>query len=136
MFSGLLDEALGTQETESILDTMLGVVGSSGRHGATPAPRESDALREIDLLGERLEPVEEEEEEEQEQADNRSHLSELIKTKVSIAADRHITGPAREVPKAAAPIEVPIEIPVTLHIDADADEQEIEVILKIRLKRK
>jgi len=81
---------------------------------------------EAELLGEGLEPVEEEE-------DGRPHLSELIKTRVSIPADRHITkAPVKDAAKATAPIEVP----VTIHIDADAAEQDIEVILKIRLKRK
>ena len=133
MFSGLLDEALGTQDTESILDTVLGVGGSSSRE--TAKPKDNDPMAEIELLGENLEPVEEEE------SESRSHLSELIKTKVSITPDRHITGGAtKEAPKAPpaakASAKAPIEVPVTLHIDADSDEQEIELLLKIRLKRK
>jgi hypothetical protein len=83
-------------------------------------------MREIEaeLLGEGLEPVEEE---------GRSHLSELIKTRVTIPRDHHITNaPVKGVAKARPPIEVP----VTIEIDADAAEQDIEVILKIRLKRK
>jgi signal recognition particle receptor subunit beta len=129
MFSGLLDEALGSQETESILDTVLGG-GSSQGHAPKPSRQEDDPMREIEveLLGENLEPVEEEE--------SRSHLSELIKTKVSIPAGRHISNPAaKDAPKASAK-DAPIEVPITLHIDANAAEQDIEVILKIRLKRK
>ncbi len=132
MFSGLLDEALGSQETESILDTVLGG-GTSKGHAPKPPRQDNDPMRdiEVELLGEGLEPLEEE--------DSRSHLSELIKTKVSIPAERHITGapaqPTKEAPKASAK-DAPIEVPITLHIDANAAEQDIEVILKIRLKRK
>ncbi len=132
MFSGLLDEALGSQETESILDSVLGGGGASSRHTTNPPRDRSDAMREIevDFLGESLEPVEEEE-------DNRSHLSELIKTRVSIPAERHISSAppkaaAKEAPKARGPIEVPI----TIEIDAEAADQDIELLLKIRLKRK
>ena len=131
MFSGLLDDASGYQETDSILDSVLGGGGASSRH-TTNTPRDrSDPMREIEieLLGEGLEPVEEEK-------DGRSHLSELIKTRVSIPADRHITNaPAKKV-KQAAQAKGPIEIPVTIEIDADAAEQDIELLLKIRLKRK
>ncbi len=128
MFSGLLDEALGTSEAESILDSVLGGGGAPNRHTTKPSRQDSDPMREIEaeLLGEGLEPVEEEE-------DGRSHLSELIKTRVTIPADRHITNaPGKGVAKARPPIEVP----VTIEIDADATDQDIEVILKIRLKRK
>lgn len=127
MFSGLLDEALGVQETESILDSVLGG-GGANRHTTKPPRQDSDPMREIEaeLLGEGLEPVEEQE-------DGRSHLSELIKTRVTIPKDHHITNaPVKGVAKARPPIEVP----VTIEIDADAAEQDIEVILKIRLKRK
>jgi signal recognition particle receptor subunit beta len=128
MFSGLLDEALGTQETESILDSVLGGGGASNRHRTNPPRHDSDPMREIEveLLGEGLMPVEEEE-------GGGSHLSELIKTRVTIPKDRHITNvPVKGASKATAPIEVPI----TLHIDANAEEQDIELLLKIRLKRK
>jgi hypothetical protein len=130
MFSGLLDEALGSQETESILDSVLGGGGSS-RHTTNPPHDRSDPMREIEveLLGEGLEPVEEE--------DSRSHLSELIKTRVSIPAERHITNaPAKAAAKAAPKPVTPIEVPVTIEIDAEAAEQDIELLLKIRLKRK
>lgn len=127
MFSGLLDEALGIQETESILDSVLGG-GGANRHTTKPPRQDSDPMREIEaeLLGEGLEPVEEEE-------DGRSHLSELIKTRVTIPKDRHITNAPVKGVAIARP---PIEVPVTIEIDADAAEQDIEVILKIRLKRK
>ena len=129
MFSGLLDEALGSQETESILDSVLGGGSASNRHTTKPPREHSDPMRDIEaeLLGESgLQPIEEEE-------DGRSHLSELIKTRVTIPKDHHITNaPGKGVAKARPPIEVP----VTIEIDADAAEQDIEVILKIRLKRK
>jgi signal recognition particle receptor subunit beta len=128
MFSGLLDEALGSQETESILESVLGGGGAPNRPATKPPRQESDPMREIEveLLGEGLEPVEEEE-------SGASHLSELIKTRVSIPAERRITSaPVEEAANATAPIEVP----VTIHVDANAEEQDIEVILKIRLKRK
>jgi signal recognition particle receptor subunit beta len=128
MFSGLLDEALGTQETESILDSVLGGGGASNRHRTNPPRQDSDPMREIqvELLGEGLTPVEEEE-------GGGSHLSELIKTRVTIPKDRHITNvPVKGASKATGPIEVPI----TLHIDANAEEQDIELLLKIRLRRK
>ncbi len=131
MFSGLLDEALGSQETESILDSVLGGGAASSRHTTNPPQDRSDPMREIEveLLGEGLEPVEEE--------DSRSHLSELIKTRVSIPAERRMTNaPAKAAQKEAATASGPIEVPVTIHIDADAEEQDIEVLLKIRLKRK
>jgi signal recognition particle receptor subunit beta len=127
MFSGLLDEALGSQETESILDSVLGGSGAANRHTTNPPRDRNDPMREIEveLLGESLEPVEEE--------DSRSHLSELIKTRVSIPAERHITNaPAKEAAKARGPIEVP----VTIHVDANTEEQDIEILLKIRLERK
>jgi signal recognition particle receptor subunit beta len=127
MFAGLLDEALGAQETESILDSVLGG-GAPRGHAAKPARQDRDPIRDIEaeLLGEGLEPVEEEEE-------GRSHLSELIKTRVSIPADRHITNSP---PKDAAKATGPIEVPLTIEIDAGDAEQDIELLLKIRLKRK
>jgi hypothetical protein len=127
MFSELLDEALGTNEAESILDSVLGGGGAPNRHTTKPPRQDRDPMREIEaeLLGEGLEPVDEEE--------GRLHLSELIKTRVTIPKDRHITNaPVKDTAKASGPIEVP----VTIHIDADAPEQDIEIILKIRLKRK
>jgi hypothetical protein len=127
MFSGLFDDTLGTPDSESILDTVLGAGGAPNR--TSSKPRANDPMAEIELLGENLEPVEEEE--------ARSHLSELIKTKVSIPAERHLSGPSvKETPKAPPSAKAPIEVPITLHVDGDADEQEIEVLLKIRLKRK
>jgi hypothetical protein len=131
MFSGLLDEALGSQETESILDSVLGGGSASNRHTTNPPRDRNDPMREIEveLLGEGLEPVEEE--------DSRSHLSELIKTRVSIPAERHITNaPAKAAAKEPAKARGPIEVPVTIEIDAGAGEQDIELLLKIRLKRK
>jgi hypothetical protein len=133
MFSGLLDEALGSQETESILDSVLGGRGgASGRHITNPPTDRSDPMREIEveLLGEGLEPVEEEK-------DSRPHLSELIKTRVSIPAERHITNaPEKAAAKEAAKASRPIEVPITIEIDAEAADQDIELLLKIRLKRK
>ncbi len=123
MFSGLLEEALGTNEAESI-DRR----GAPNRHSMKPPGKGHDPMREIEaeLHGEGLEPAEEEE-------DSGSHLSELIKTRVSISKDHPITGaPLKETAKAPPPIEVP----VTIKIDANAAEQDIELLLKIRLKRK
>jgi signal recognition particle receptor subunit beta len=127
LFSGLLDEALGMNEAESILDSVLGGGGAPDRHTTKPPRKDRDPMREIEaeLLGEGLEPLEEEE-------DSRSHLSELIKTRISIPADRHITNaPVKDAAKAT----LPIEVPVTIEIDAGAAEQDIELLLKIRLKR-
>jgi signal recognition particle receptor subunit beta len=126
MFSGLLDEALGAQETESILDSVLSGGGGSNRQ--PKPPRElSDPMREIEaeLMGESLEPA-------GEQESGGPHLSELIKTRVTIPKDRHITNP----PAATVSSAGPIEVPVTIEIDADALERDIELLLKIRLKPK
>jgi hypothetical protein len=134
MFSGLLDDALGAPETESILDSVLGGGRDGSPHGGEPSRHQSDPMRdiEVELLGDGLQPVEEEEE-------GRSHLSELIKTRVSIPTDRHITGPpvqpVKPVKEVAKP-KGPIEVPLTIEIEGDAAEQEIELLLKIRLKRK
>jgi len=128
MFSGLLDEALGTNEAESILDRVLGGGGAPNPHTMKPPRKDHDPMREIEaeLHGEGLEPVEEEE-------DSRPYLSELIKTQVTIPKDPHIiSAPVKGTAKAPPPIEVP----VTIKIDADAAEQDIELLLKIRLKRK
>ncbi|HEY7697369.1 MAG TPA: GTPase domain-containing protein, partial [Vicinamibacteria bacterium] len=128
MFSGLLDEALGSQETESILDSVLGGGPKENRHTTKPPRQESDPMREIEveLLGESLEPVDEAE-------DGHSNLSELIKTRITIPKGQHVTNaPVKGAPKASGPIEVP----VTIEIDAGAAEQDIELLLKIRLKRK
>jgi signal recognition particle receptor subunit beta len=127
MFSGLLDEALGSQETESILDSVLGGGPAKNRHTTKPPRQESDPMREIEveLLGESLEPDDAE--------DGHSNLSELIKTRITIPTAQHVTNsPVKGAPKASGPIEVP----VTIEIDADAAEQDIELLLKIRLKRK
>ncbi len=111
MFSGLLDEALGTPG-----DRVDPRYHARRRRLLRPPWRDSRAAgerRPSRNRSPRGRPRARRRGRGTEQADNRSHLSELIKTKVSIAADRHITGPARAgSAKAAAPIEVPIEVPV------------------------
>jgi len=120
MFSGLLEEALGAEKTESIL-------GSASSPSAEP-PVERDAIADLEaeLMGGDLEPIGEE--------SAGSKLSELIKTRVSIPTDQITTAPPVKAPP--GPGTKPIEVPVTLEIDANTDEQEIELLLKIRLKRK
>jgi mutual gliding-motility protein MglA len=136
MFSGLLDEALGAQETESILDSVLGE-SSSKPHNTNPPLGDDNPMGELEaeLLGaERFE-------ESSHDHGSRPDLSELIKTRVSIPADKVITNAkARASAKGATP-EDPgsrdrIEVPVTLHIDASDLDRDIELLLKIRLKRK
>jgi len=129
MFSGLLEEALGAEQTESILDSALGVDETPSKGPSTEPPIGSnvdtsdtaDPISDIEaeLMGNQLEPVEE-----------GSHLSELIKTRVSIPTDKSTTSPPRSA-KSSGPKQV--EVPVTIQIDGTEDE--IEVILKITLKR-
>lgn len=127
MFSGLLEEALGAEQTESILDNALGVdeTPSSGPSTEPPlrgALDESNPIDDIEaeLMGGGLQPVE-----------DGAHLSELIKTRVSIPTDKVTTSPPASA-RSASPKQV--EVPVTIHIDGT--EQEIELILKISLKKK
>ena len=64
-------------------------------------------------------------------ADN---LSRLIETKVSIPQDPATTTPPAGV---SGPIASQrIEVPVVLEVDGSVEEQEIELLLKIRLKKK
>jgi signal recognition particle receptor subunit beta len=128
LFSGLLDEALGGKEAEELLDNVLGGGPPSSPHVTKPKRHDSDPMREIEgeLLGESLEPVDE-------PVESRPNLSELIKTRVTIPKSHHITNvPVKGAVKASGPIEVPI----TIHIDPDSPEQDIELLLKIRLKHK
>ncbi len=127
MFAGLLDEALGAKEAEGLLDDVLGG-GASSQNTTKPPRHQSDPMREIEveLLGESLEPVDD-------SGDDHPHLSELIKTRVTIPKSHHITNvPVKAEAKPAGPIEVPI----TITIDGSAQEQDIELLLKIRIKRK
>jgi len=146
MFSGLLDEALGARETESILDEALDSSQASvpSETASEPLSEPSDSLHEIevDFLGDELDgdPLEQAEGPDTlggpggPSAPSQSHLSELIKTRVSIPTDSATTSPPA---KAAAPSEPHrVEVPVTLHVDADRLDEEIELVLKIRLKRK
>jgi hypothetical protein len=127
MLSGLLDEALGSEKTESILDSALGVdeAPSSGPSTEPPVGDSSDAHDpigdiEVELMGGDLEPVEE-----------GSHLSELIKTRVSIPTDNATTSPPQS-PQSHGPKR--IEVPLTIQLDGT--EREIELVLKIKLQRK
>lgn len=138
MFSGLLDEALGAQETESILDSVLGAPPSKP-HVVKPKVPDSNPMGDIEaeLLGAELV-------DEARGSGSRPDLSELIKTRVSVSADK-IGKPApveaREREKAkdapqAGSARDRIEVPVTLHVDATDLDQDIELVLKIRLKRR
>jgi small GTP-binding protein len=125
MFSGLLEEALGSRETESILDSVL---TSDSAPPAAKAPAQEDPMSEIEveLLGDGLEPVEEE---------ARPSLSELIKTRVSMPTEiRHPPTPAK--PTAPAKARGPIEVPVEVEIDGDLFGGDIELILRVRITRK
>ena len=89
MFSGLLEEAIGAQKTDSILDSAFGVDETPSQGPSTEPPvggslDASDPIRDIEaeLMGDDLEPV----------ADG-SQLSELIKTRVSIPTDKVTTTP-------------------------------------------
>ena len=102
MFSGLLEEALGAKKTESILDSAFGV-DETPSQGPSTEPPVADG----------------------------SHLSELIKTRVSIPAEKVQTTP----PESAKPSGAKrVEVPVTIQIDGT--EQEIELLLKISFKKK
>ena len=122
MFSGLLEEALGAQKTDSILDSAFGVDETPSQGPSTEPPvggsldASDDPIRDIEaeLMGDDLEPV----------ADG-SQLSELIKTRVSIPTDKVTTTPP-ESAKSSGPKRV--EVPVTIQIDGT--EQEIELLLK------
>jgi small GTP-binding protein len=124
MFSGLLDEALGSHETESILDSVL---GTSGASSSRQSSAQSDPMRDIqdELLGsDALEST---------YGTARPDLSELIKTRVSIPADKVTTNAPGKSAKKPRP---PIEVPVVVEVPAEALGQDIELILKIRLKPK
>ncbi len=113
MFSGLLDEGAGLEVTASVINE--------------PSVEE-DVVRDLeaDLLSGELD---------LEQGPSSSeNLSELIKTQVSITHDQATTVPPASV---SGPIaNQRIEVPVTIEVDGSLDEQEIELLLKIRLKRK
>ena len=110
MFSGLLEEALGAEQTESILDSAFGVDETPSKGPSTDPP-----------VGGNLEAPD----------PNRDIDAELIKTKVSIPADKVTTTPP-EFAKLSAPRRV--EVPITIQIDGT--EQEIELLLKITFKKK
>lgn len=115
MFSGLLDESPGDEVTASI---------------ASEPSVEEDVARDLesDLLGGDLD---------LEQGSSAAeNLSELIKTKVPIPHDQITTVPPVSV---SGPIaNQRIEVPVTIELDGSLDdtEQVIELLLKIRLKKK
>ena len=126
MVSGLLEEALGAEKTDSILDSAFGVEETPSQGLSTEPPvgrnlEAPDPIRDVEaeLMEDALERVE-----------DGSHLSELIKTKVSIRADKVTTIP-REPAKSPGPKRV--EVPVTIQIDGT--EQEIELLLKITFKK-
>lgn len=128
MFSGLLEDAVGAEKTESILDEAFGVdeavsTGPSTEPPAGASP-EDDPIRDIEaeLMGGELEPVENESD---------SHLAELIKTRVTISKDKVNTAPGQ----AKKPSGVKrLEVPITLELDGT--EGEVELLLKITLKKK
>ena len=119
MFSGLLDEGAVDELTASI---------------ASEPSVEEDVVRDLesdlesDLLGGALD---------LEQGSSAAEsLSELIKTKAPIPHDQITTVPPVSV---SGPIaNQRIEVPVTIELDGSVDdaEQVIELLLKIRLKRK
>lgn len=127
MFSGLLEEALGAEQTESILDSAFGVDETPSEGPSTEPPVGGnldvpDPIRDIEaeLMEGDIEPVE-----------AGSNLSELIKTRVSIPTDKVTTiPPASAKPSAPRRVEVPITIQV------DGTEQEIELLLKITFEKK
>ena len=118
MFSGLLDDAFSAEKTDSILGD-----AAAPADGSVP---ESDAIADLEaeLLGGDLEP--------EPNDDPASNLSELIKTKVSISRDQITTTPPVKAPSAGGTkrIEVPVDVEI------DGSEEQIELLLKIRLKRK
>ena len=114
MFSGLLDEALGASETESILGGATKPASNRQAIGGDPM---SDI--EAELLGERLKPVSSE--------NIGSNLSELVKTRISIPTERVTTN---------RPVRGPRSIEVPLTIEVEDGEKDIELLLKIRLLHK
>ena len=115
MFSGLFDAGGGVEVTASILNE--------------PSVEE-DVVRDLeaDLLGGELDV--------EQGSSAAEHLSKLIKTKVPIPQGQVTT---------IAPVSVSgpianqrIEVPVTIELDGSRDdvEQEIELLLKIRFKKK
>ena len=142
MFSGLLDEALGARETESIFEEALGPSSTSestSTPSSLPSSDEEDGEGsiefEVDFLEDSLEPVEAPDPlGGQGGARASSVLSELIKTRVSIPKDPATTGPPRKGEASEPPPRV--EVPVTLHVDPEILDGDIELVLKIRFKRK
>jgi small GTP-binding protein len=129
MFSGLLDEALGAQETASILDDVLGSSSGPATDPRRDALSTSDPIRDIEA-----ELLAESPESSYGVDAPRRDLSELIKTRVSIPADRVTTNAPKG---SSAKARDPIEVPVTVEVDADAlGGGDIELLLKIRLKPK
>jgi hypothetical protein len=129
MFSGLLEEALGAEKTESILDDALGIDDLMST-GPPTQPPIGDSVElenpmrdlEAELMGGGLEPVDRVSE---------SNLSELIKTRVSISTDKITTSPPQSTEQASVKR---VEVPVV--VEVDGTEREIELLLKISLKRK
>ena len=112
MFSGLLEEALGAEQTESILDSALGVDETPSKGPSTKPP-----------VGGNLDVPE--------PAEGGSNLSELIKTRVSIPTDKVTTTP----PASAEPSGPKrVEVPVTIQIDGT--ERAIELLLRITFEKK
>ena len=127
MFSGLLEEALGAEKTDSILESAFGADETPSQGPSTDPPvggnlEAPHRIRGVEagLMEGALEPVE-----------DGSHLSELIKTRVSIPADKVATNPPES---AKSPGPKRVEVPVTIQIDGT--EQEIELLLKISFKKK
>jgi len=113
MFSGLLDEGAGVEVTATVLKE--------------PSVEEH-VVRDLeaDFLGGTFDA-----EQGRSAAEN---LSELIKTQISMPRDQATTIPPASV---SGPIaNQRIEVPVTIEVDDSLAEQEIELLLKIRLKRK
>lgn len=130
MFSGLLDDALGAEKTESILDEAFGVDESASPGPSTEPPIGKSSAQEnpigdieAELMGGDLEPVE---------GESDSHLSELIKTRITVSKDKATTSPEQS--HETSPAVKRLEVPVTLEIDGT--EEEVELLLRIRLKRK
>lgn len=122
-FAGLLDEALSESEAGMFLEVSPAEEMTPGE--PLPVESESDEIV-IDLEGEPPKLVEE-------SGVPGTHLSELIKTRVSIPTEKLVSTPTYEDP---TPVPERIEVPVTLHVDKDVEEQDIELVLKIRLRRK
>jgi hypothetical protein len=121
MFSGLLEEALGAEQTESILDSAFGVDETPSK-GPSTEPPVANPIRDIEaeLMGGEPEAVE-----------GGSNLSELITTRVSIPTDKvTTTPPASANPSAPRRVEVPVTIQI------DGTEREIELLLRITFEKK